>query len=95
MQFSALLYLTTFVAVGWSTTFTGKDQTNPLNVSPPKALVSKADKSFSATSPDAKDTAGDANMTDAPDPATPFLVGSGLIALSLLRRRLKRNLPDE
>ncbi len=95
MQLSALLYLTAFVTVGWSTAIPGRDQMSPLNGSPSKILVSKADKPSSVASSDAKDNLGGVNIVDAPDPATPLLVGSGLIALSLLRRKLRRKMPDE
>ena len=94
MKLSAVLSLTAFVALGWSTTFPGKDPTAVRNVLPAKVLASKAEKPLPAASADSKDTTMDPNVTEAPDPATPLLVGSGLIALSLLRRKLRRNLPD-
>lgn len=78
-----------FGAPGWSTTVPAKDQENAFDIPSTKAVISEVHKPLSVAAFNAKNPSGNANMTEAPDPATPFLIGSGLIAISVLRRGLK------
>ena len=92
---STFLSLTAFVTAGWCTTLPGRDRAASLDDSSSNVLISKAAKLRSVANTASKETGNETNMTDAPDPATPFLIGAGLVALSLLRRRFRRDLPDE
>lgn len=92
---STILFLTAFAVAGPCTTLTGKDQAAALNSPSSRTQISKVDIRGSTVKATSKQTGADPNMTDAPDPATPLLIGSGLIALSLFRRRLRRDVTDE
>ena len=83
-------------AAVWSSIVPVRAESVNFNVpSAPSAVTATSGKLDKPIAADVKEQTANSQVTETPDPATPLLVGAGLVAISLLRFRLRNKTQEE